>query len=845
MTGAGRALHARPLIVGLVLPAVLAAPRPARAQTPAPELRADSVFADVDTPTTPGCALAVVRDGAPVYERGYGMANLEYGIPITPHSVFHVASVSKEFTAMAVELLVNDGKVSWSDDVRKYVPEVPDFGTPITLRHLVHHVSGIRDQWDLLSMAGWRWEADVVTERDVLDITSRQTALNFPPGERYLYSNTGFTLLAVVVERVSGESLRAFTTKRIFAPLGMDETHFHDDHEMIVRNRAWAYAPDPDGLYGLKNSVPDFDVVGATSLFTTVHDMAAWDRNFITGKVGGRAALERMHERFVLDSGDTITYMHGLVAGRYRGLRTVSHSGADAGYRSAFLRFPDQRLTVVTLCNFPSADPMGRSYRVADVYLGDVMEPRAGSGATRVADEKTVPMSAAELRPLAGAYRGELPDQVVGISLDGDTLRAGFHGGPALRPLGNGRFEVTGVGAVVTLRPPADGAPATLVVPGSGPATRVDAWVPSADELRAFVGTYASDELGTDYRVALEEGGLVVHHRTLDDRELTPTFRDAFLLDGASAVFTRDAAGAVDGFSLSDGRVWNVRFRRAAAPRDGRIGYTPTECASCAGWNAAHAPVRVFGSTYWVGTAGLGAVLITSEEGHVLIDGALPESAPRILESIRSLGFRIEDVRVILNSHTHYDHAGGIAALQRASGARVVARGPSAAVLERGAPGPDDPQYRSALPFPPVARVDVVADGDTVRVGPLALVAHATPGHTPGGTTWSWRACEGGRCLDLVYADSETPISDDGFRFTDGAAYPDAVADFERGFRTLEALPCDVLVTPHPAVSGWWERVAARDRGDPNALVDPGACRAYAARSRAQLAARLERERGG
>jgi len=836
----GRAFLLAPFLAVYAL-----APAPVRPQAPVPELRVDSIFADVDTPATPGCALAVVRDGAPIYERGYGMANLEYGIPITPRSVFHVASVSKQFTAMAVELLVNEGKVSWDDDVRKYVPEVPDYGTPITLRHLVHHVSGLRDQWNLLGMAGWRWEADVVTQDDVLDIVARQTALNFPPGERYLYSNTGFTLLAVVVERVSGQSLRAFTRERIFGPLGMDETHFHDDHEMIVRNRAWAYAPDPEGLFGLKNSIPDFDVVGATSLFTTAHDMAAWDRNFITSKVGGPAALTRMHARFVLDGGDTIAYMHGLSAGRYRGLRTVSHSGADAGYRSAFLRFPDQRTTFVALCNFPSANPMDRAYRVAEVYLGDAMEPRAAATAT--ADEPTVPASPAALRPLAGVYRGELPGQVVGIRLDGDALRIGFEGGSALRPLGDGRFEVVGQGTVVTLRPGTDGAAATLRVPGLGTATRVEAWSPSGSDLRPFTGTYVSDELGTDYRITLEDEELVVRHRKLGALRLVPTFRDAFLVagEGAAAVFTRDAAGAVDGFGLSDGRVWNVRFRRASAPLDGRIGYTPTECAACAGWNAPHAPVHGFANTYWVGTAGLGAVLITSPEGHVLLDGALPGSAPRILESIRALGFRIGDVRLILNSHAHYDHAGGIAALREASGARVAARAPSVNVLGTGLSGPDDPQAHSALPFPPVPNVETVADGDTLRVGTLALVAHATPGHTPGGTTWSWRACEGGRCLDLVYADSETPISDDGFRFTASDAYPDALADFEHAFTTLESLPCDVLITPHPSASGWWERVAARERGDADALVDRGACRAYATRARAQLARRVENERGG
>jgi len=552
-------------LVLLPLATLLHAPA-AEAQAPIPELRVDSVFADVDTPTTPGCALSVMRDGAPIYERGYGMANLEYGIPITPRSVFHMASVSKEFTAMAVELLVNEAKVSWDDDIRTYVPEVPDLGPTITLRHLVHHVSGIRDQWNLLALAGWRWEADVVTEGDVLDIISRQTALNFPPGERYLYSNTGFTLLAVVVERVSGKSLREFTQERIFGPLGMDNTVFHDDHEMIVRNRAWAYAPDPHGLYGLKNSVPDFDVVGATSLFTTAHDMAAWDRNFITARVGGRAALERMQQRYVLNSGDTIPYMEGLVAGSYRGLRTVSHGGADAGYRTYFLRFPDQGLSVAVLCNFPTSDPGTRANRVAEAYLGDVMEQRTDPVAA-VNAERTVPVPVSELAPMAGVYRGALPPQVAVVRLVGDTLRAGAgRGDPPLRPLGAGRFQVAHSATVLTFHPGAGGRPGTMEAPGLGTATRSDAWHPSAAELAAFAGTYHSEELGTDYRLAVEGDSLAFHHRKLPSARLMPMFRDAFFFDGELMVFSRDASGAVTGFTISDGRVWNVRFRREATP---------------------------------------------------------------------------------------------------------------------------------------------------------------------------------------------------------------------------------------------------------------------------------------
>ena len=268
------------------------------------------------------------------------------------------------------------------------------------------------------------------------------------------------------------------------------------------------------------------------------------------------------------------------------------------------------------------------------------------------------------------------------------------------------------------------------------------------------------------------------------------------------------------------------------------------ECPSCAEWNAPQRPFEVFGNTYWVGTHGLGAILVTSPQGHVLIDGALPESAPLILANIRALGFRVEDVKLILNSHAHFDHAGGIAELQRASGATVAASPWSAGVLEHGTSGPGDPQYGVLLSYTPAHDVRTIADGDTLRVGPLALVAHFTGGHTPGGTSWSWRACDGARCRNVVYADSQTPVSADGFYFTHSAAYPNAIADFERGFAALEQVPCDILITPHPDASALWQRVAARDAGNADALMQPGACRAFAAAARDRLAQRVAKEAG-
>jgi metallo-beta-lactamase class B len=267
--------------------------------------------------------------------------------------------------------------------------------------------------------------------------------------------------------------------------------------------------------------------------------------------------------------------------------------------------------------------------------------------------------------------------------------------------------------------------------------------------------------------------------------------------------------------------------------------YPASECPSCAGWNEPNRPVHLFGNTYYVGTRGLASVLIASPSGHVLIDGGLPNSAPLILNNIRTLGFDPADVRIILNSHAHYDHAGGIAALQQVTRGRVLASEHSAPVLRSGMPGKDDPQHEIALPMPAVSDVHVLGSGEVVKLGDIRLTMHRTAGHTPGGTTWSWRSCEGDRCLNFVYADSQTPISQDGFRFSGDSDYPTAVSDFERGHALLEQLPCDVLITPHPGASALWERA----RVAPEGLIDSDACRRYAAAARSQLKSRIERER--
>jgi metallo-beta-lactamase class B len=277
---------------------------------------------------------------------------------------------------------------------------------------------------------------------------------------------------------------------------------------------------------------------------------------------------------------------------------------------------------------------------------------------------------------------------------------------------------------------------------------------------------------------------------------------------------------------------------------DTAVAQARIDCTSCAEWNTPHAPVRIYGNTYYVGPDGLSAILVTSPTGHVIIDGALPQSAPQIIANVEALGFRMKDVKLILNSHPHFDHAGGIAQLQRASGATVAASPLSAPVLRAGRPAANDPQHQDLIefPYPAVRNVRVISDGETLRAGTLALTAHFTPGHSAGGTSWSWTSCEGERCLDVVYADSVTPVSDKDFRFSRNDRYPNVLADFAHTFGVLEPMKCGILLTPHPSASSFWERIAARDGGDASTLIDANACARFVDAARKRLAQRIGSE---
>lgn len=520
--------------------------------------RIDSVFAAVDGTSRPGCALGVARQGVPLYLRGYGMSDLQHGVAITPRSIFHVASISKQFAAFAVALLAQDGRLSLDDPVRRHVPELPPWADRITIRQMIHHTSGVRDQWELLGLAGWRYPADLFTQGDVLAILSRQRALNFAPGTEYLYSNGAYTLLAVIVERVSGRSLRAFSQERIFEPLGMRDTHVHDDHTMVVPGRTAAYQRAADGTW--HQSLPVFDTHGATSLFTTAADLLRWEHNFVTGAVGGRALVAEAETTGRLADGSPTNYGFGIALETYRGARAAGHGGSDAGYRADVVRFPDHGVAIGVLCNFAEAVPSQLARSVADVVLGDQLaaapaEPEASGSA-----------SPADVARAAGVYRRPGTDLAWEFEeRDGALVLVTW--GVRVAPLGPRRF--TAFGAVVDFFGPPTG-PAGSVRVRFGGATldsmvRVPAWRPSPVERRAAGGRYWSDELGVAYEVAVRDTALVLRRPKHGEVALRPAFESAFLAPGIGTVRLVRQGGRVTGLALSGNRVRNVSFIRLPA----------------------------------------------------------------------------------------------------------------------------------------------------------------------------------------------------------------------------------------------------------------------------------------
>lgn len=530
--------------------------------------RLDELFQAWNKPGTPGAAVAVIQHGKLVLEKGYGLANLEYDVPVKPETVYHVASVSKQFTAMALVLLEEEKKLSLEDDVHKYLPELPDYGQRLTVRQLLQHTSGIRDQWQTLALAGWRLD-DVITQEQILRVLFRQKELNFPPGTGHLYSNGGYTLAAEIVARVAGKSFPDFCQERIFGPLGMTHTHFHIDHRRVVHDRAYSYEKTDEGYEALPLNYAN---VGATSLFTTAPDLARWLDNFREPKVGGGAAIERLQEQAVLANGRKIDYALGLSLGEYRGLKTISHGGGDAGYRSYVLWFPPEELGIAVVGGLASFDPGGTANKVAEIFLNDKMTPataKPGKSDASAQPRKYRTLEPEVLDQFVGHYVMGMPGLEADIRRDGGKLMAEVPGQGAqeLHALGTNRFYIEPVKGEIEFVASTNGPLLLKFTNDSGSINgeRVSVIPSGPVSLEQYQGVYWSEELEAEYTISIKEGKLVATHIRHGEVALSPGGKDRFVTREwfmPEVKFVRDEAKKISSLTLGGGRVTAIRFMR-------------------------------------------------------------------------------------------------------------------------------------------------------------------------------------------------------------------------------------------------------------------------------------------
>jgi len=505
----------------------------------------------------------VSRDGRLLLAKGYGLANLDLRVPNGPDTAFDVGSVAKQFTAAAILLLADDGKLSLDDTVRQYVPELPDYGAPLTLRQLIHHTGGVRDYLELQELAGMPAQ-DVYDLDDLLALIARQGALNFAPGTDRLYSNSGYILLAIVAQRVSGQPLGDLLHARVFAPLGMDHSIVYDDATRVIPGRATGYAPRPGGGWSVDHYY-NFAVPGDGQLYTTVGDLAKWDRAFTTGGVGGPGFLPRLLEPGRLADGTRLEYAFGLRVGEYRGLATVRHGGSWGGFRAHFLRFPERGLAVSCLCNDADAEPEDLAEAVAEVFLGDALAP--------VDTPPAFEPSPVALEALAGTFREVPGERIWQLRLRRGALHArALDGGPEQRltPLAPGRFALAGDASIqIHFEAGRDGRrQVRLERDGreTGRLEEIDEPQPAPAALQAYAGSYRSDELDVTWTLAPAGSRLEVEmSRSGAGFPLWPAAPDVFVSGDRVVEFERSDRGEVTGLRVHTARVKRLRFLKNAS----------------------------------------------------------------------------------------------------------------------------------------------------------------------------------------------------------------------------------------------------------------------------------------
>jgi len=524
----------------------------------------DELFAQYDNPNTAGMSVAVVRNREIVFKKGYGSANLEYDIPITSKTIFNIASVSKQFTAYAILLLANENKLSMDDDIRKYIPELPDFGKTITLQQLANHTSGLRGYLGLLALTGWRYE-DVLTNEQVLKLLYNQNKLNNKPGEEFLYINSGYFLLAMAIERASGMSFSEYAKRNIFEPLNMTNTQVFDNYHLVIKNIADSYTPE--GNYFMKDLFASSNV-GPGNICTNIDDLSLWAANFIEPKVGNAEIIEQMNSCAELNNGKKISwYANGQDIRTYRGLKLYSHGGITGGYRTFFGRFPDQKLSIILMSNDGSIDWDGLGLKIADIYLeGSFTDKKPKENKKNISEKGDMVVSSEILKAYCGQY--ELaPGMMIDITMEGNTLFGTAPGQSklTLSPMSETEFSIQGVDGKVSFIRNTNGGIEKLILSLSGnnsPAKKIE-FDASSLNLVDYTGDFYSAELGTIYSFRINENKLFAEHIRTDNVELTPTGNDLFSGNQwffNEVEFLRDTENKVIGFKVSSGRCKSIMF---------------------------------------------------------------------------------------------------------------------------------------------------------------------------------------------------------------------------------------------------------------------------------------------
>ena len=534
----------------------------------------DAIFASFDKKDSPGCALAIIQNGTITYQRGYGMADLDHDIRITPSSIFYIASDSKQFTAFSVALLIEQGKVALDDAVTKYFPELPPsvYGS-VTVKHLLYHTGGVRDYWSLLQLAGTSVD-DHFTESDFVDLMARQKALNFKPGEQFDYSNSGYVLLALLVKRASGESLQKFAEENIFQPLGMVHTFFRDNPSLIVKDRATGYSTRG---HGYEIHTTNFGLVGDGGILTTIGDLFLWDQNFYQNKLGKQSTqlLQLVQRRGTLNNGHLATYAFGLGVIEYKGLTAITHNGSAFGYKADMIRFPDQKFSVICLCNTdaPGMTPWAFRKQITDLYLADNLKKDARnetvSSARSPTVEKSAPikMNVSQLAHYTGTFRDK-DGEVWTLAIEDEKLVAAVEGIKfSFEPLSAEHFRAVDAPQPVDLYFPADPLAIKAVGSqvGSQPRSTLESfvpWTPTSEDLSAYGGDYFGEELDATFRVYSAGGKLYVRRKHVDPVMLTSGLKDQFEMGPAKLEFNRDPSGRVLSLKLSGQGVTNIQFMK-------------------------------------------------------------------------------------------------------------------------------------------------------------------------------------------------------------------------------------------------------------------------------------------